>query len=295
MELLQLRYFLMAAKYEHITRAAKELHISQSTLSITINRLEAELGISLFSHSGRNVRLNDAGRLVYRYAQGILNQIADMDRDLKRLKGEQDSSISIAASSTRFVPTAVLEFLESNEHVKVKLHRDDIATLRAKLLAHEVDLVISCPPVKGDNIETKVMGVEELKAVVSVNHPLARQSSVRLADLAKEDLLALSTEYSYRNMLDELFEREGVVPNYVFEGGQGTLIDMMRLRRGVSLIPTPLPLNMPGREDFVEVPIVEPTTYRTVAVSWMKDRELNEPSKKFAQFIIDYHHRMFGE
>ncbi len=65
MELLQLKYFLVAAKYEHITRAAKELHISQSTLSITINRLEAELGVSLFSHSGRNVRLNDAGRLVY--------------------------------------------------------------------------------------------------------------------------------------------------------------------------------------------------------------------------------------
>ncbi len=295
MELLQLKYFLVAAKYEHITRAAKELHISQSTLSITINRLEAELGVSLFSHSGRNVRLNDAGRLVYKYAQEISNQISDMQEDIKRLSGEQDSSISIAASSTRFVPSAVLEFLEHNEHVKVKLHRDDVETLRQKLVSHEIDLVISCPPIKGDNIETRIMGVEEVKAVVSVNNPLARQSSVRLADLARQELLALSTEYSYRNMMDELFEREGVTPNYVFEGGQATLIEMMRLRRGVSLIPTPLPHNMIGREDFVEIPIVEPTTYRTIAVSWMKNRRLNEPTRKFSQFIIDYHHRMFGE
>ncbi len=295
MELLQLKYFLMAAKYEHITRAAKELKISQSTLSITINRLEAELGVSLFSHSGRNVRLNDAGRLVYKYAQEISNQITDMTEDLKRLNGERDLSINIAASSTRFVPTAALEFLEKNEHVKIKLHRDDVDTLRQKLLAHEIDLVVSCPPIKGENIETRVMGVEVIKAVVSVNNPLARQSSVRLADLARQELLSLSTEYAYRNMMDELFAREGVTPNYVFEGGQDTLIEMMRLRRGVSLIPTPLPVNMPGREDFVEVPVTEPTTHRTIAVSWMKNRRLNEPTQRFAEFIIDYHHRMFGE
>jgi DNA-binding transcriptional LysR family regulator len=295
MELLQLRYFLVAAKHEHITRAAKELHISQSTLSITINRLETELGTSLFSHSGRNVRLNDAGRLVYKYAQTITNQLSDMQNELRRLNGEKDSTIVIASSSTRFVPTAALAFLEEHDHVKIKHSREDVATIKAKLLAHEIDLAISCPPVKGENIETKIMGVEEVKAVVSVDHPLAKQSSVRLADLAKEELLALSTEYSYRNMLDELFAREGITPNYVFEGGQATLIEMMRLRRGVSLIPTPLSREMPGREAFVEIPICDPTTYRTIAVSWMKDRKLNEPTQQFAQFIVDYHRRMFIE
>ena len=110
MELLQLRYFLVAAKHEHITRAAKELNISQSTLSITINRLENELGTRLFTHSGRNVRLNDAGRLVYKYAQRISNQISDMHQELRHLNGEQDNTIIIASSSTRFVPTAILQF-----------------------------------------------------------------------------------------------------------------------------------------------------------------------------------------
>lgn len=295
MELLQLRYFLVAAKHEHITRAAKELHISQSTLSITINRLETELGTSLFAHSGRNVRLNDAGRLVYKYAQTIANQLSDMQQELRRLNGEKDNTIVIASTSTRFVPTAILGFLEENDHIKVKHSREDVATVKAKLLAHEIDLAIACPPVKGENIETKIMGVEEIKAVVSADHPLAKQSAVRLADLAKEELLALSTEYSYRNMMDDLFEREGLTPNYVFEGGQATLIEMMRLRRGVSLIPTPLSRDMPDREAFVEVPICEPTTYRTIAVSWMKDRQLNEPTKKFAQYIVDYHRRMFSE
>lgn len=295
MELLQLRYFLVAAKHEHITRAAKELHISQSTLSITINRLETELGTRLFTHSGRNVRLNDAGRLVYKYAQRISNQISDMHQELKYLNGEQDNTIVIASSSTRFVPTAILQFLEQNPHIKIKHMREDVNTIKNKLLSHEIDLAVACPPVKGENIETKIMGVEELKAVVSADHPLAKQNAVRLADLAREELLALSTEYSYRNMLDELFEREGLTPNYVFEGGQATLVEMMRLRRGVSLIPTPLSRTMPGREAFVEVPICDPTTYRTVAVSWMKDKQLNEPTKKFAKFIVDYHRNMFVE
>ena len=294
MELLQLRYFLVAAKHEHITRAAKELNISQSTLSITINRLESELGTNLFSHSGRNVRLNEAGKLVYKYAQEVLNQIHDMNEDLRRLNGEQDSSISIVATSTRFVPNAVLAFLEDNDHVKVKLHRDDFSTARQKILSHEADLAICCPPVKGDNIETKILSVEEIKAVVPKDSPLAKQSTIRLADLANEELLGLSGEYSYRKLLDDLFEREGIIPNYVFEGDQATLLELMRLHRGVSMVPTPLPRNMVGRENFVEIPVSEPTTYRSIAISWLKDRQLNEPTHKFAKFVIEYYKNMFG-
>ena len=62
MELTQLRYFQVAAYYEHISRAAAELNISQPALSTMISRLERELGVSLFDHNGRSIVLNQNGK-----------------------------------------------------------------------------------------------------------------------------------------------------------------------------------------------------------------------------------------
>ena len=64
MELLQLRYFLVAAKYEHMTKAAEVLRIAQPALSQSIKRLEQELGVPLFDREKRNFGLNDAGRFL---------------------------------------------------------------------------------------------------------------------------------------------------------------------------------------------------------------------------------------
>ena len=72
MELLQFRYFLEAARYENLTRAADELHIAQPALSQSIMRLENELGVTLFEKVGRGVTLTKAGKMFLEYANRIL-------------------------------------------------------------------------------------------------------------------------------------------------------------------------------------------------------------------------------
>lgn len=64
MELTQLRYFQTAAYYQHISRAAEELNISQPALSTMISRLEKELGVPLFDHNGRSIILNQANKML---------------------------------------------------------------------------------------------------------------------------------------------------------------------------------------------------------------------------------------
>lgn len=72
MELLQLQYFLVVARLEHVTEAARTLHVTQSSLSKTIQRLEEDLGVPLFDRIGRKLRLNEFGSQFLRRAKGFV-------------------------------------------------------------------------------------------------------------------------------------------------------------------------------------------------------------------------------
>ena len=66
MQLTQLEYFIVVARLEHMSKAALELEVSQSSLSKTIARLEDDIGVPLFDRRGKSIRLNEYGRIFMR-------------------------------------------------------------------------------------------------------------------------------------------------------------------------------------------------------------------------------------
>lgn len=101
MELRVLRYFLMTAREENITKAAALLHITQPTLSRQLMQLEDELGVKLFSRSNHNIKLTEDGMLLRRRAQELVSladkTIEELSGDSHELSGE----ISIGCGETR--------------------------------------------------------------------------------------------------------------------------------------------------------------------------------------------------
>ena len=94
MDLTQLRYFKKLATLEHLTRAAEELYISQSTLSMSISRLESELEVSLFDRIGRGIRLNAFGKAFLEEAVEALVHIdrgsSDANNEAARAESSSD-------------------------------------------------------------------------------------------------------------------------------------------------------------------------------------------------------------
>ena len=92
MELLQLRYFLTTAEYQHMTKAAEHLQIAQPALSQAIHRLESELGIPLFERKNRSIELNDAGRLLQKRLIPIISALDRIPGELDRKSTRLNSS-----------------------------------------------------------------------------------------------------------------------------------------------------------------------------------------------------------
>ena len=108
MELLQLRYFCMVAKYQNMTKAAAELMISQPALSKTISALEKEIGTPLFERRSRSIYLNRAGELFY---QKVDQSIKELDDTVRELSNEPFGHIKllVLAAST-YMPKLYIAF-----------------------------------------------------------------------------------------------------------------------------------------------------------------------------------------
>ncbi|MDR1702829.1 MAG: LysR family transcriptional regulator, partial [Sporomusaceae bacterium] len=95
MGLLQLEYFKALAEREHLTQTAKELMVSAPSLSATIARLEEDLGCKLFDRDGRNIKLNECGKIYLRYASEVLSLLENAKKEVLDFTQQKNSYISL--------------------------------------------------------------------------------------------------------------------------------------------------------------------------------------------------------
>ena len=130
MTLNQLQYFDAAARWLHFGRAAKELCISQPSLSVALSNLEQELEVALFEKTGRGVVLTPAGKVFHRQAVRILEQVAAARHDMQQFQAQGDSRVSLAYISTMaatYIPQLLSRFLKENGSA-VSLHTEEMPT-----------------------------------------------------------------------------------------------------------------------------------------------------------------------
>jgi DNA-binding transcriptional LysR family regulator len=243
MELRHLRYFVVAAEEQNVTRAAERLHLSQPPLSRQIRDLEDELGVELFRRTARSLALTEAGKAFLPEARAVLLR-ADQAVEAVRAAANNCQGrlrVGYAPSLTaRFLPRALQAFAEAYPGTQVTLHDLSSEECRQKLAARKLDLVLTIRP----SGTTKGLRYEPLTTVpiacaVGRGHPLARERSVTLKQLAREPFVSYAEdEYpEYVARLRQLCRAAGFRPNIVgeYDGATG-LITAVESGRGVALV-----------------------------------------------------------
>lgn len=122
MELQQLKYFAITAKYENMTMAAHELNIAQPAISQSIARLERELGVNLFIRQGRTIRLSPAGKYLKQQIPELLGAFARVKNELVRIAGEEQTHISLLIqSSSALVPEVLAAYRKLHPEIEFSL------------------------------------------------------------------------------------------------------------------------------------------------------------------------------
>jgi len=191
MELRQLKYFIQLSKTLNFSTAAKELFITQSTLSHQILQLENELGQPLFNRNSHEVMLTEAGQTLLPLAQQTIQSADNCMLKLEELKNltSGELNIGVTFSFAGIIAETLTAFLRRYPHVKINVSQSSMADLLERLENHEFDFVLAFKPlVSNPRIKSHVLFSHKLTAVVNEHHALASHPSLTLEELQNYDL-----------------------------------------------------------------------------------------------------------
>jgi DNA-binding transcriptional LysR family regulator len=282
----RLRQFTAVARTEHMTRAADEIGIPQSTLSRGIARLEHDLGVPLFVRAGRAVRLTRAGRTLLRHAE---RAVAELDAAAREIVTDADAvrgRVALGFLHTfgpEAVPRLLREFRQAHPDVRFDLAQGGNDAILERLRAGEVDLCVTSPLPPDPTLVTAPMYEQELRLVVPAEHPLAaHRDGLPLAAAASAQFVGYRPGFGLRSLTESWCRAAGFVPRMAFEGEDGeTLRGLVGAGLGVALL-VPSAHPTPG---VVELRVTAPRTIRTVGLVWVADRPASPAVRVFRDFL----------
>jgi DNA-binding transcriptional LysR family regulator len=286
-DLLQLRYFQVVARYEHISRAAEELRVAQPSVSRTIARLEAELGSPLFDRQGRRIRLNQYGAMFLRHVDRALGELDAGRRALRDARDSGLGQVSVASETLLTITHVLGSFRAAHPRAEVRLFQSNAAEMDRQLRAGEVDFCVASQPLTGPDLDSIELVREEVLLAVPRGHRLDGRESVTIPEIADELFVTTRTGHWQRALLDRLFASEGCTLRLSCEGNEPAAIqDMISAGLGIGLIPAVS--RKAGTTSFVPVGWVHvdaPNCHRVLTLVWNRSTYLSEAALKFREFI----------
>ena len=217
MDLANLNAFIAIAETGSFSLAGERLHLTQPAVSKRIAGLEQQLKVRLFDRLGREIGLTEAGRALLPRAYQILGVLDDTRRALTNLSGEISGRLTLATShhiGLHRLPPLLRAFTRSHPEVALDIQFLDSEVAYEEVLHGRAELaVITLAPETRDPVRAVMVWDDPLDFVAAPEHPLARSSSISLADVARHPAVFPGGNTFTHHIVRRLFERERLTPN----------------------------------------------------------------------------------
>lgn len=242
MEIRDLRFFCLTAELEHVTRAADKLGVAQPFLTKIIGQMEDELGVPLFDKTGRKIKLNKYGELVYRHGKKILAELENLHDDLDAAIDNQSYTINIITNGEFHYPELFLAFHMANPDYTLSFTYASREEAFNSLRTGEADFALCSPPLPDDpqkGVKTEVIFKEYCCVITPPGHPLlAERRPVTVSDLSDLPLVATSKESALRLNIERRFDEYDYHPQVICESNNIDLVlRMVESGLGFTILP----------------------------------------------------------
>jgi LysR family carnitine catabolism transcriptional activator len=283
-----IRAFLAVAHSGSFAKAALQLNLSPSALTVQIQQLEDWLGITLLERSPRHVHLTAAGQSNLQPMEKLLldlDNIVNGSRGLAALRRGVVTLAALPSMCSSTLPPVLRLFRERYPGIEVRL-RDVVAQrIDAMVREGEVDFGLGVRARVGHGLDFQVVMTDRLALFVPRTHPLAQQKAVTLGELAGQRLILTGRDSSVRERVEQLFAAEqltlipGLEANYM-----STVLALVRQGLGMTLLPESAD---EGRDDTVCVPVDHAGVSREIGLITRTGHGLSPAAQHFTQMMIE--------
>lgn len=243
MKLQQLRYIWEVAHHElNVSLTAQSLYTSQPGISKQIRLLEDELGVEIFSRSGKHLtRVTPAGQAILAIAGEILRKVESIRQVALEYTDQKRGHLAIATTHTQaryLLPAVIEKFIAQYPEVALHMHQGSPQQIAELAADGTVDFAIATEGMEhfSDLIMLPCYHWNR-SIVVPRNHPLAIRSRITLEDVAQFPLVTYVFGFTGRSKLDDAFKERGLTPRVVFTAADADVIKTyVRLGLGVGII-----------------------------------------------------------
>ncbi len=283
MELNHLRYFREVALSENISQAAKALYITQPALSVTIKKLEAELGYALFVRKGNRIRLTEAGQCLLSYVNSVFSLLDEGVEKARKLADQAGSALRVA-SAFGMVQHITDDYLGQRPEPRIEVSCCAVDEVVDRLIHGQADAGVILGHARDIRLEERVIMTTPFYICVNTEHPLAGRETLRVADLEGQLLFCSNISKTYE-AATRLLESAGVSCNVLMLDEHKVLFSAAEKGLGaVFCIPM---MNSPGSGDskFRFLPLVDACESGQMVLLRPKGRYCTEALEDYLHYL----------
>ena len=269
MKLTQLEYFCVAARYHNITKASKELFVTQPSVSNAIKALEEEFGVNLFYRNNNKLTLTPEGEIFYKQAEELLAHADSVASEFHELR-KKITPVRIGMHpmlGSIYLPDLYISLRQ--EFPEVDFHLYEYGSVKAceQVMEEKLDLaIVNAEQTAIDKCNLHIIDTEDLLFCVSKDHPLAGQSTI---------LMTLTRQ----------FKAAGVNPHIILNTSQiTTLINMIKAEPIGAFLYRSMVETYP---DIIGIPVF-PSIEQRIGVIWRKGKYQNAITEKVIKYLKNY-------
>lgn len=213
MNLIQLVYFETLAETEHLLKTAELLHVSASTVSVSIKNLEDELGVQLFDRVKRNIKLNESGRLFLPYIKYALNSIETGRQILQRKQKESGCTVKMSIKNMFNMSSIFAECIQQYPNITLNIIEGDPDDDGNLIFENDLDYMITAKNLlPNEQLDRRIAANPRIVVVVSADHPLAERKRCTLAELQNECMICRETGNYFQMQVDSILKANHFEP-----------------------------------------------------------------------------------
>lgn len=289
LDIKQMRYFQQLNKDKSITKAAKNLFITQQALSKIIKNAENELHLPLIIRNANGIELTEYGEILVNKSKPILDAVDDLAEELL-MRSEQDHGKVIAGFTYGSISALSLDVLLDfkNKYTKINLEFSDSSdrTCERLVLSEAWDVACIVGPADTSLFDSITWRTDATYMLISKKNPLSTMEEITMNDLKHENFITMDHNFNAPKLFCTICRKAGFEPKITFTSSEYSLVvEMASLNRGIFIIPEH-GINKITDPNIQVIPFPDPSLAWPLCLITKKGKHLSRATKTFINYII---------